>query len=291
MELFADFLARELASDAALDLHRYLIVDTAATRPTNMAKALAIEAPAFDLLKGERCDWRESASPVLLELPRQAQGKSTCSSIRNALIKWRYANCFIAIVSDISFQQMTQLLSQRTDALLPDNMTVVLRYFDTRVFGTLMQIFSNEQRREFLSAATHWTMPGRWGELQSYKGDTAHEIANATLGIRLNALQEAALIESGDADALVDLMLNQGHPALSALVPPEQYEKINLALAKAKKTQINEISEQVAYCTVALELGTDFGDEPAWAPRMTLVKSGKLKFTDVLRTVMQEEER
>jgi Domain of unknown function (DUF4123) len=288
MNLFADFVASALQAKVDVRVHRYLVVDAAATRPTNLMKEMALDGAATDLLSGEPCEWRESASPVLIELPRPTSGARNFETLRKTLLKWRYANCFVYVESQFDFVTESRLLAARTDAELPQNMSVVLRYFDSRVFGPLMKILNVDQRNAFLSAGTRWATPGRWGELQLHDSNIAQPLNSSAWALRLDVAQEAALIDAGETDAMVDLLLNQDNAVLLTLLPPEQFERINAALIAAKELQISDLPEQVAYCSVSLELGADFCTQEPWVLWVPQLKSKKLKFTEVLRLVTQE---
>lgn len=289
MRIFSDFLVEMLAHDAAQNKHRYLLVDTSATRPINIAASLRLNGLSADLLTGETCNWRDCASPVLLELPGTASKEPVCLAAGKFLATSRYANCFTYIESPHGWDEALAALRARTEATLPENVSVLLRYFDTRVFPVLMRVLSQEQRQAFLAIASRWAMPGRHGELHVFERGDTHQQALFAPPLQLDTAQEAVLIEAGEADALNDLLLDQNNQVLYSMSPPEQHERISELLDSAKTMQIKQLSEQVAFCTLALELGANFYDEPSWASHMLEVRAGRLMFSDVLERMAAEE--
>jgi Domain of unknown function (DUF4123) len=290
MRLFAEFVAEALLKPAARGTCRYLVVDTAATRPTNMVAELALTGSGFDILTGDRCVWREAASPVLIELPAAASENSLYHRTGEALAKWQFANCFVYLESLHSREATVRLLRERTEAVLPQGVPVLLRHFDSRVLTALVRTLSGEQLSTFLSAATRWAWPGRRGELTVLKQEIGLTRAAFVAPLEFDSTQEAALIDVGEADAMVDLLLDQNNGALQALLPPEQHERISAMLDVATTLGIDQLTDQAAYCSLALELGPAFCEDEPWAASMPDVRAGRLRFADVLERVAQGEE-
>jgi Domain of unknown function (DUF4123) len=289
VQQFSEFVSTALANAAEPGLHRYLVVDTAATRPLNVANALAIDTGAIDILTGEPCVWRESASPVLVELPAVDVVPSVRRHVAETFAAWRYANCFTFIESLHARDVQVRMLRERCEAVLPQDMPVLLRYFDSRVFGVLMTVLSHDQRRSFLAAATRWATCGRRGELLCVEQGADASSNVAPLPIKLDTTQEATLIEAGSVDAMIDLLLSQNNAALQRLLPPEQHEQVSAALEAARNFGIERWADQVAFCALALDLGSTFHQLEPWATGLGEVHAGRLTFADLVSRAMQGE--
>jgi len=289
MDMFSDFMVNMLAHDATQNGYRYLLVDTSATRPVDISARLRMNGLSVDLFTSETCNWRDCASPVLLELPSKSSDESVCLAAGNFLATWGFANCFTYIESPYEWSTVLTALGARTEAVLPENVSVLLRYFDNRILPVLLQTLSQDQRQAFLSLGTRWAIPGRHGELQQFENSDASQQPALGWPIQLDTAQETALIDAGEADALNDVLLSQDNPVLHAMSPPEQYERISELLDNAKTMQINQLSEQVAFCTLALELGTGFHEDPSWASHMQEVRAGRLRFSEALGRIAAEE--
>lgn len=290
MQLFSAFVADALSRPAASDSHRYLVVDAAATRPTDMGRLVPFRGVAADILTGERCNWQDSAGPVLIELPSEHAAAAVCRYALESLERWRYANCFLYFESRHEQQYVARALRARTDALLPQNMPVLLRYFDSRVFDVLLNTLTEPQRNEFLSLGRHWAAPDRLGELRSIEqGDEAgRDLFSPPL--TLDTAQEAALIEAGEADAMIDLLLNQNNASLLTMLPPDQHTFIGAALAATTTLRIDRLADQTAYCETALALGAGFHDRAPWVRWLPEVSAGRLRFADLLSRMAESED-
>lgn len=286
MRKFSDFMEKTLACDAESDTHRYLLVDTSATRPTNIAQSLRLNGSSADLLTGDTCDWRDCASPVLLELPRLASNASAVLAAGTFFATWHYANCFTYIESSRAWSTALPALRARTEAVLSDSVDVLLRFYDARIFQTLMRTLGSEQRDQFLAFGSLWAVPGRHGELHLIKGNGSQNDC-LTSPLPLTAGQEAELIEAAEVDAMVDLLLNENNLKIAAALPPEQYERIQAALTDTKKLNIKIRSDQVAYCSLYLELGPGFHEQKPWSEWLPDVEAGRLAFSEALQRAIE----
>lgn len=288
MQTFSNFVSTALTNGPAAGQHHYLLVDAAVADGCNMAAELRLNTMAIDVLTGESCRWRDCASPVLLSLPAQPFSPSTAQATERAMEKWRYANAFIYIECSLSEEHMRSSLLARTFAVLPQNLDVLLRYFDTRVFDRVLIALTPEQRQAFLSAGTTWAFPDRWGHLRMARAATGDD--NFARPLRLDDQQEAILIDAGDADAMVDTLLNQQHPSLEQLLPPEQYEAVDAALKQALSLGIQPHSAQVAFCSLCLELGSGFQEQMPWSQWMPEVKTGKRNFDQIVAMAAESDQ-
>ena len=279
MITFHEFVADSLAQPAGEQVNRYLVVDTAATRPLNVSRSCGLGAAATDVLTGEPCIWRDSAAPVLIPVPSGSSSPGSCQRIRETLGLWRYANCFVYLESPHQPETMRRMLHDRTDALLPQNLPVLLRYFDSRVFSVLMRVLTKKQLESFLDVASRWAWPDRRGNLQVVQPSHLPGFDTLEQPILLDTAQEASLIESGESDAMIDILLNQSNPTLLTLLPPEQFARVDEALACARTLGIDVLTDQVAFCVVALELGLGFVKERPWADGMTALKARQTTFS------------
>jgi Domain of unknown function (DUF4123) len=290
MEMFADFLKGALALDAAPNLYRYLVIDSAATRPVNLATELGLGTTAIDILTGEPCNWRDGASPVLLPLTSVAAREGACHRVRASLWKWRFANCFVYVESEAAPDVMVKLLRDRTCAVLPQELPVLLRFYDPRVFAALLITFDTSQANALLAGASRWAIPGRRGELKLIERNVEPSVS-APLPFVLTALQESALIDAGEADAMVDLLLNQNNADLMELMPPDQHERIDASLNVAMSSRIDKLADQVSFCSLGLALGPDFHEGEPWAASMISVRAGRTSFSEAMAQISEREDQ
>jgi hypothetical protein len=132
-------------------------------------------------------------------------------------------------------------------------------------------------------------MPGRHGELHRIDGEPNTPAVEVTWPIDLDSTQEMALIDAGEADAMIDLLLNQNDAALQGLLPPEQHERISAALVAAKALGIEGLSDQVLFCALEMELGVKFHEYEPWVSALRGAKAARTKFTDLVAQVAESE--
>lgn len=279
MTTFHEFVAESLVEPAREQVYRYLVVDTAATRPLNVSRSCGLGGAGTDVLTGAPCVWRDSAAPVLIPIPSGPSSPGICHQTRETLGLWRFANCFAYLESPHQPETMRRMLHNRTDALLPQNLPVLLRFFDARVFSVLTRVLTEKQLNSFLGVASRWAWPDRSGNLQVVQPRHLPGFDTLEQPILLDTAQEASLIESGESDAMIDLLLNQSNPTLVTLLPPEQFARVDEALACARTLGIDVLTDQVAFCVVALELGLGFVKDRPWADGMTALKGKQITFS------------
>lgn len=86
---------------------------------------------------------------------------------------------------------------------------------------------------------------------------------------------------------MVDLLLNENNLKIAAALPPEQYERIQAALTDTKKLNIKIRSDQVAYCSLYLELGPGFHEQKPWSEWLPDVEAGRLAFSEALQRAIE----
>lgn len=289
MSTFHEFIGSRLAEPAPVAAYRYLVVDSAATRPLNFSRSCGLAEDGIDILTGEVCVWRESASPVLLALPLAAAGPAVVRKSRETLSMWRYANCLVYLESPHLPHVLARMLRNRTEAVLPQNLHVLLRYFDPRVLFTLTTVLDRARMSAFFGIASRWAFPDRSGGLQTMETQTSQLGDTLETPVCFDTAQEAELIDAGEADAMIDLLLNQSNAALLTMLPPQQHERVHALLAQAQSLRINELSDQVAFCSLGLELGPNFFDASPWSESLAALKAGQLKFSQLLDRVAGSE--
>ena len=289
MSQFADFVAGAVAVAMQPQQHRYLLVDMSATRGVNVARELALDGHCIDVLSGMPCDWNESASPVLLELPRAQATAFQVQRMAAWLTRWQYGNCVSFIESQLQMDILATELKARSDALLPDDMPVVLRFFDGRVLLTLLTVLHPEQRTIFLAFALRWAAADRRGKLVLLEPQQRATSTRFAGPIEFDVAQQSAMIDAGEADAIIDVLLNQNDDRLMSMLPPQQHECISNALAHAREFGITLLNEQVSFCSLSLELGERFYEERPWAETMPQVAAGSRRFADVVAEMAEME--
>lgn len=90
------------------------------------------------------------AGPWLIDISKAPDQLQSLHELEQALpsVSW--------LISPIDLEGLSQLLQLKLDAQLPDGRKVLLRFYDPRVLGHLMQTMSNEQRAGFVHLIDEW---------------------------------------------------------------------------------------------------------------------------------------
>ncbi|WP_172425486.1 DUF3304 domain-containing protein [Candidatus Dactylopiibacterium carminicum] len=163
---FPDAILRHLDTHSA-DTSLYLLADTSAI-PASELSRIAGTAPALDILTRATPIWRECAAPILLQLPRFSG--CTANTWQAFAARWQYANALVLIEGALSHATLCHALHARTEAMLPDAIAVLLRYFDTRVLPVLLTTLETSRRAAFLSIASTWLYADRYGIAVTLQG-------------------------------------------------------------------------------------------------------------------------
>ena len=195
-----------------------------------------------------------------------------------------YTSSLLLLSSPLAIDALGNALAQRTQAKVSEDMDVLLRYFDPRVFEALMEVLTPGQRQAYLGVADCWWYPNRRGEL----------VRQAVVFEPTDTF-EAPLVMSAEQEfALLDLSeIDQVASQLEGLLP-EQYMQLGLArrhdfllrhINDAKAAGIDATHELSIYCGLALLHGDDFAAFPVWQTLMADVRDKKISFIDAVAAV------
>ena len=148
-----------------------------------------------------------SVAPILLPLER-----NPTSGTGQRMLNWisersTYSNSLLLLASPLSLEALAHRLTSRLDAVLPGNINVMLRYFDTRIFAELMTVLDATQKAAFFSPASQWWYVDRRGALQSVSATFAPHDQWAT-PLALNMEQQNRLIDASEPDQIAELLQN-----------------------------------------------------------------------------------
>lgn len=88
----------------------------------------------------------------------------------------------------------------RMYARVSEGMGVLLRYFDPRVFESLLAVLEERQRSDFLNPADCWWYVGRSGSL--LRQCAQYAAMDPNISLELSASQEFALLDASEIDQL-----------------------------------------------------------------------------------------
>jgi hypothetical protein len=227
-----------------------------------------------------------SVAPLLFRIECDRDGITNRS-----LMNWigehgAYSSSLLLLASPLPLQELARRLSLRLDASLPQEMDIMLRYFDPRVFEQLLQVFSDEQRHTFLSVAQQWWFVDRHGQLQGVAAKFSEtDVFEAPL--RLNAAQESTLVDASEPDQVASLLHTTVPDEYLGLPRPDRHDFILRHMATARQLGVEATHELALYCALALLHGEDFATLMPWQSELQRVQTGELSLTQAAELAEQ----
>ena len=237
------------------------------------------------LFAGSRDEGALDVAPLLILIdPNQAPFE------RQSMLSWicehgTFASSILLMVSPLSMVELARRLALRLDATLPDNMDILLRYFDARVFEQLVAVLSEEQRGAFLNVAHRWWFVDRRGEIQAV--DASFSAVEALeIPLNLTVQQQGALLDASEPDQGAAFLRPVASVEYANMPPELRYDFIVRHMGAARHLGIRATHELALYCLMALLNGEQFSTQAPWPTVLAEVQSGRRSLT---QTVEQME--
>lgn len=221
-----------------------------------------------------------SVAPLIFRIGTGQDGFQQRRLVRWLVQQGTYSSSILLMASPLSIEALAGRLRARLDAVVPETMEILLRFYDPRVFEQLMVVLSPEQKQAFLSVAEHWWFVDRRGHLKAIPAAFC-PTDDLTSPMALNAAQESALLDASEPDQ-VALLLQSGVPNDYETLPTgERHDFILRHMALARQFGIEATHELSLYCALAMLHGENFATEGAWAAALHQIKEKKTSLTQV----------
>jgi Domain of unknown function (DUF4123) len=264
------------------DLRHYLLIDHAGAPGLLAELRRAHGVSWWSLFADSKEQGAIDVAPILVYL---SDDQSTLSE--RDFLRWVRRNCEFSTSAAVLHSawapdELIAALKRRLDVLLPDRMPVMLRYFDTRVLESLLQVLTSVQREQFMGVASRWHWLDRAGQL---KGQDVEQLqADAwPHPFELDVAQQNALIDASAADALAEQMNTQAPDMCQSKSRAELHALAARCLTKFGKLHIEDLRTQTLYCLTALQLSSDFELQPGWAAALDSVTKKTISFEAALK--------
>lgn len=283
-----DFAALQQAnsSDTA-NSSLFALVDHAGI--PGLAKELtAMRVHWISLFAGSRDEGALQVAPLLFPVDADQNSPRRKALLRRLGQGGTFTSCIAFLLSPLPLPELARRLALRLDARLPDDMEIVLRFFDTRVFEQLMLVLSGEQQRAFLGVAQCWWYVDRRGALQYVEAEFI-ESDESYQSLSLSTLQEAALLDASEPDQVAELLRNVVPREYEALEHEEQYDFIVRNADAGRIYGIESVQDLALYCSLALLYKEDFTTQTKWAKALGEVKAGSCSLAEAITRTEESE--
>ena len=275
---FESFLEKIAVAPRASDSRLYALVDHAGApgllrrlreRPQNQWSNLFESSTEENAIE---------AAPLLLDLSAINQG---------AWLQWLHAACsestsLTLLHSSLDIEALAQRLKCRLEALLPDGVPAMLRYFDTRILESLVEVLTLEQRSHFFGIASCWQWLDRAGDIQIFNALEMPDDA-WPMPFAFTEKQQNAMIDAAEADALVQQMQIHGLDLCAGHSRAELHAIASTCIAKANHLGLDGTPSQTIFALTTLQLGPDFTQQPEWVKLLPSVMHRNITFEDAIK--------
>lgn len=236
------------------------------------------------------CQWRNlfaqsreagaaAAGPVLFRITVPAP------SNERWLLRWissegKYSSCLLLVLSPLTLDELAARLRYRFDAMLPDAVPILLRYFDGRIFEALVQHLSHEQLKCFLGVGPCWWYVDRVGTLKKVHAEFMKDSADVPLVLSVS--QEASLIDACEPDQVAEMLKNVVPNEYNELDESQRFEFLTRHMEAARRTGIVGTQELALYCALALMEGQAFASRENWPSILKEVAAGGILLSDAV---------
>lgn len=265
----------------------YLLVDQSAfPYILKIQKKIAV-LQIVNILDSNANQPMDTASPLLIKLD--------FNDLNREMIQWfctqgAYANGLHVLKSALPLTQLAEKLAERSDALLPDNMTVLLRYFDSRILASLLKILTKEQMNLLMNDIQSWWYVNRSGELTIACLDNHGQSESAIKPqIVFNTEQEVRLLDAANGDMILNQLQQNPPEIMYQMRPDQQYELVTHLISMALENGIQQITEWLAFCTLGFATQGAIYQHAPWPDLLSRVKAGKITFVEALDLTNEDQ--
>jgi len=158
-------------------------------------------------------------------------------------------------------------------ARVSEQMNVLLRYFDPRVFEALLVQLTESQRDDFLGCADCWWYLNRSGVLVRQPA-TFGATEGFESPLSLSATQEFALLDASEVDQVAEQLQLTVPDLYMRMGAPQRMAFLQRQIAAATTVGIEATHEVSLYCGLALLYGEDFALASPWQEILNKVRAG-----------------
>lgn len=270
--------------------------EAAATHPANQLYCLADHAgmpglhaelmrasvPWTSLFAVSHEEAALEAAPLLFPLDDEAR------KAHSRLLQWvaqhgSYTSSMLMMSSPLALDELGRRLARRIQARISENMDVLLRYFDPRVFEALVPELDAGQSGAFLGVADCWWYVDRTGNLVPQRA--AYDAADSfDSPLVLSAPQEFALVDASEVDQVAAQVRATVPDLYMRMGAPQRVTFLRRQMAAANTAGIVATQEVALYCGLALLYGEEFALASPWPEVLAQVRAGT-RFSDAIDTL------
>ena len=166
------------------------------------------------------------------------------------------------VCSALETNKLRQSLASHIELRVEEDQSFIFRFSDTRVLNCADSILSRHKIAGWKYGIHSWLYPGRDGRLKKIPGADLCIAKTREQYLELTQPVFDEIVEQGTNDAIIDTINDQNSDLLKAKKASEIYALVNRSSDVAKKWEITNFRDLVAFCTTALSTSEFFYNHP-----------------------------
>lgn len=187
--------------------------------------------------------------------------------------------------SHLRVDELALQLGQRLDVMLSDRQPALLRLSDTRILPVVHAVLSEAEHPLFFAPVSRWWYFDRQEQLQSIAGPLEPGAGQWKPPWHMQAAQESALLRAAEADAVLALLREQAWDRLQTVPRAQRHGFVSEQMRHARRWGIEATHEQALYCVIALNMGAEFSQLPAWEQALAKVRDKTLTLAQAIDSI------
>jgi hypothetical protein len=244
----------------------------------------------ISLFDGSKEEGALTVAPILFQIEADQSGMRHYRLLNWVCERGAYTSSILLLASPLAMPELARRLALRLEAVLPEEIEIMLRFFDPRIFEQLMVVLSEEQKQAFLSVAYCWWFVDRRGQLQDVSAVFA-ESDSFEVPLILTVKQEGFLLDASEPDQVAELLQSGVPDEYQSLPLSERYDFIVRHMAAARLVGIESTHELSLYCALALLHGEHFATQKNWEAALQDVQAGNLSLEQAAEQIEMNESK
>jgi hypothetical protein len=227
-----------------------------------------------------------AVAPMLVPVGREGRVQLPVGLFRWLSEHGSYSSSVIILLSPLDLAELKDRLAFRLNIRLSENTDAMLRFFDPRVFQSLIGVLNVDQANNFLGVAQRWWYVDRGGELNCINSNF-NDGASLDELLILDASQEFSMVDSCEVDHILMSLRENAPDLLRKINLPLQYEFVKSNINEARNCGLQSVEDLILYNVAALTVGESSLSEEKWRDLMRAVKLSPTKFSELVLRLEQ----
>lgn len=162
-----------------------------------------------------------------------------------------YSSSVMMLVSSLDLTRLARELGTRLHITLAGGVEAMLRFFDPRVFESLLNILTREQTEDFLGVVSSWHYVDRSGRIAQVI-NTCGAIKPNSKPVSLSQEQEDHLLAASEVDQILNSLRSSVPDPFSKIPRESQYGFVSESIIEARSEKLESVLQMSLYTMIRL---------------------------------------